>query len=112
MDIGRLDIDYSVQTGGKIIPGLNTYAWNTRKREKRFGIEQVVPNLDLFLDSSSSMPDPVSEISLPVLAGFVVSKKAHRKNSKVRAVNFSGVSQHSVAESSNNLTNVFENLVT
>lgn len=112
MDIDKLDIDYSVQTGGRIIPGVNTYAWNTRKREKKFGVEQVVPNLDLFLDSSGSMPDPTKGISLAVLAGFVVSKKAHRKNAKVRAVNFSGEGQHSTAESSNNLSNVFENLVT
>ena len=112
MDIGKLDIDYSASTGGRIIPGVNTYGWNTRKREARAGLEEVVPNLDIYLDSSYSMPNPVEQISLPVLAGFVVAKKAHRKGASIRSTNFSGDNQYSTQEMTRDLYKIFENLVT
>ncbi len=107
----RLDVPYSLQAGGRLIPGVNTYAWNTRRRETK-GLEEVVPNLDLYLDSSGSMLNPVHEISLPVLAGFVVAKKAHRKGVQIRATNFSGKNQYKTAGPSRNLREIFEVLVT
>lgn len=112
MGAERLDIDYSTQVGGKIIPGVNTYAWNTRRREAHGGFEEVIPDLDLYLDSSSSMPKPIEEISLPVLTGFVVAKKAHRKGAKVRATNFSGNGQSSTQDWTRDLSSIFGNLVT
>ena len=36
------------------------------------------------------MPNPIDQISLPVLASFVVAKKAHRKGANIRSTNFSG----------------------
>jgi len=74
--------------------------------------EEVVPDLDLYLDSSGSMPDPTKSISLPALAGFVVAKKAHRKGASVRATNFSGTGQTLTSKSSKgDLTPIFETLV-
>src|SRR3989344_5977343 len=112
MGVDRLDIDYSAQVGGKIIPGVNTYAWNTRKREVHGGLEEVVPNLDIYLDSSMSMPNPIEEISLPVLVGFVASKKALRKGAKVRVTIFSGNGQHATQEFTAEKQKIFENLTT
>ena len=112
MSIDALDIDYSASTGGRIIPGVNTYGWNTRKRETRGGMEEVVPNLDLYLDSSGSMPNPIDQISLPVLAGFVTAKKAHRRGASIRSTNFSGDKQFVTQEWTRELNKIFENLVT
>jgi len=111
MPLDKLDINYSSQVGGKLIPGVNTYAWNTRKRESKHGEEEVVPNLDLYLDSSSSMLNPTEEISLPVLAGFVVAKKAHKKNANIRSTNFSGNDQYKTQEWTRDLEKIYENLV-
>ena len=111
MGADRLDVDYSVTMGGKIIPGVTTYAWNTRKREIHGGLEEVVPNLDLYLDSSMSMPNPIETISLPVLAGFVVARKAQGKGAKIRSTNFSGNGQSETQEWTNDLQSVYENLV-
>lgn len=111
MGVDRLDIDYSLLNGGKIIPGVNTYAWNERRRERHGCFEEVVPNLELYLDTSMSMPNPVETISLPVLSGFVAAKKAHRKGASVKSVNFSGESQYKVQPWTRDLSKVFENLV-
>ena len=111
MGAEKLDVDYSVNSGGKIIPGVNTYLWKTRKRESHGGLEEIVPDLDLYLDSSMSMPNPVEIISLPVLAGFVVAKKAHRKGASIRSTNFSGNNQSETVGPTRNLDEVFRNLV-
>jgi len=107
----KLDVDYSVHVGGRIIPGVNTYSWLTRRREVHGGFEEIVPNLDLYLDSSGSMPNPTEYTSLPVLAGFVASKKAHRKGAYIRATNFSGNGQHTTQESTRDLEKVYKTLV-
>lgn len=107
----KLDVGYSVVRDGRVIPGVNTYSWKTRRREAFGGLEEVVPNLDIYLDSSSSMPNPIDEISLPVLAGFVAAKKAHRKGASIRSTNFSGNGQYQTQESTRDLNKIFENLV-
>lgn len=111
MGAEKLDINYSAQVGGKIIPGVNTYTWKTRKRETSGGLEEIVPDLDLYLDSSGSTPNPLEEISLLVLAGFVVAKKAHRKGASIRATVFSGKGQSETREATRDLYAVFEKLV-
>jgi hypothetical protein len=112
MDADKLDPYYSTTVGGRIIPGVNTYQWNTRMREARGGMEEVTPDCDLVIDSSGSTPNPTSDVSLFVLAGFVVAKKAHRKGAYVRATNFSGQGQFSTTGWTRNLESVFNELVT
>lgn len=111
MGVDKLDVDYSLLNGGKIIPGVNTYAWNERRRERHGGVEEVVPNLELYLDTSISMPNPIETISLPVLSGFVAAKKAHRKGASVKSVNFSGDGQYKIQPWTRDLNKIFENLV-
>ncbi|GEM_PF-2872821 len=112
LGIDKLDIDYSVMSGGRIIPGVNTYTWKTRQRQRYGGMEEIVPDLDIYLDSSSSLPNPIDHISLPVLAGFVVAKKAHRKGAKIRSTNFSGNNQSTTQETTRDLYAIYQNLVT
>ncbi len=111
MSIEQLDIYHSLQEGGRLIPGVNTYAWNNRRRET-YGLEEIIPNLDIYIDSSGTMPNPVEEISLPVLSGFVVAKKAHRKGAKIRATNFSGEGQFETQKMTRELYSIFKKLVT
>ena len=112
MGTEKLDIDYSVQGTGRILPGVGTYGWNSRTRQRHGGEEEVVPDLDIYMDSSMSMPDPCKTISLPVLAGFVAAKKAHRKGARVRATNFSAQGQSRTQDFTNDLASVFDVLVT
>jgi hypothetical protein len=111
MGAERLDVDYSVAMGGKIIPGVTTYMWNSRKREIHGGLEEVVPNLDLYLDTSMSMPNPNEIISLPVLASVVAAKKAHKKGSQIRTTVFSGNRQYKTQDWTNELNPHYENLM-
>lgn len=111
MGADLLDVGYSVQLGGRLIPGMTTYMWNTRKREISGGVEEVIPNIDIEIDSSSSMPNPVNEISLPVLAGFVAAKKAHRKGAKIRVTNFSGKGQSETQDWTRDLYAAYRKLV-
>ncbi len=108
--VNELDVEYSLTAGGGIIiPGVNTYMWNQRRRERR-GLEEIIPDIELYLDSSGSMPNPKEEISLPVLAGFVVARKAHRKGAKIKVTNFSGEGQHETVDWGRDLNKVFGNL--
>jgi len=111
MGIDKLDVDYSLVNGGRIIPGVNTYAWNERRRESHGGLEEVVPNLEIYLDSSGSMPNPTEVISLPVLSGFVVAKRANRKGALVSSTNFSGKGQYETQSWTRDLNKIFKNLV-
>ena len=112
MGTERLDIDYSVQGTGRILPGVGTYSWNSRSRQRHGGEEEVVPDLDIYMDSSLSMPDPCKTISLPVLAGFVAAKKAHRKGARIRATNFSAEGQVNTQDFTRDLPAVYDVLVT
>lgn len=112
MGAERIDIPYSTQvSGGRLIPGVNTYSWNSKPRTIKCGIEEVVPDLDFYLDSSMSMPDPTETISLPVLTGFVIAKKAHRKGAYLRSTNFSGDKQSTTQEWTRDLRSIYRNLV-
>src|SRR3989344_3134524 len=108
MGADKLDVEYSVTSGGRIIPSVTTYAWKSKKRKESL-IKENILNLDLYIDSSMSMPNPILEVSLPVLAGFVVSKMANKKGAKVSVTNFS--ENYIAQEPTKNLIDIFEKLV-
>ncbi len=108
MGADKLDVEYSLTSGGRIIPSITTYAWKCKKRKESL-IKENILNLDLYIDSSMSMPNPLFEVSLPVLAGFVVSKMAHKKGARISVTNFS--EDYIVQESTTNLSDVFEKIV-
>ncbi len=110
MGIHRLDIDYSTQVGGKLIPGVTTYTWKNRKREQK-GLENTILDFDIYIDASGTMTDPSNALSLGVLAGLVAARKAHKKGAKIRATVFSGDAQSSTQEWTRDLNAIYERLI-
>ncbi len=86
--VSNLDVQHTLMTSGAVLPGVTTKQWRSRTTTVRGGEQEVIPTLDLYLDSSGSMPNPVEETSLPVLAGFVAARRAIARG--VRSINYSG----------------------
>lgn len=102
-----LDVQQTLVTSGIVLPGVTTQKWQSRTTSVKGGEQECVPTLDILIDSSGSMPNPVETISLPVLAGFVAARRAKRQG--VRVVNY----WNSILEVSrtHDLTNVYNALV-
>lgn len=81
-----LDVQQTLVTSGVVVPGVTTQKWLSRTTSVKGGEQECVQTLDILIDSSGSMPNPVETISLPVLAGFVAARRAKRQG--VRVVNY------------------------
>lgn len=82
----------SVLQSPRVIPGLTTVQrlWGTSEgRESK--IEPI--DLDLYVDSSGSMPNPQQLISYPALAGAILCLSALRVGARVQATLWSGKNQ-------------------
>ena len=88
------DVDWteSVLISPRIIPGLTTVqrVWGT--------VEGAQPrkeplDLDLYVDSSGSMPNPQSAVSYLTLAGTIIALSALRAGARVQATLWSGTRQ-------------------
>ena len=88
--VTNLDVQHTIMTNGAVIPGVTTKQWRSRATTVKGGEEEVIPTLDLYIDSSGSMPDPTTEVSLPVLASFVAERRAVAAGVGVRVVNYAG----------------------
>ncbi len=86
--VGELDVQHSVLTSGVVVPGVTTQKWRSRTSTVKSGERECIPTLDILIDSSGSMPNPVEVVSLPVLAGFVAARRAQRQG--VRVLNYDG----------------------
>lgn len=88
------EIDWlgSVIVSPRVIPGLTTvrrrYGQTEGHRHARIPVD-----LDLYVDSSGSMPNPQQRISYPALAGAVIVLSALRAGSRVQATLWSGARQ-------------------
>lgn len=84
-----LDLQYTIQTSGKAIPGVTTVKW---KYKETIGFKEgeQPPNLYIILDSSGSMINPNTQISPAVLGAMVAAHSARNVNAKVAVKNFSG----------------------
>lgn len=75
-----------------VIPGLTTvqrvYGYDRAKQTRPEPID-----LDLYVDSSGSMPDPARHISYPALAGAIITISALRAGARVQATLWSGKHQ-------------------
>ena len=111
MGADRLDIDYSTQIAGKLIPGVTTYTWKHRKRERKNGLEDVIPDVDIYLDGSGSTQNPLEKLSLFALTVFVVARKAHKKGAKIRITIFSGDGQYDTQEWTRDLNAIYEKAI-
>ena len=85
-DIEKLDLAYSLQQG-LLIPGETTYQWHAQDNPTI--VSQSYRDLFICLDSSTSMPDPSRELSIPVVASLALSRSAHRRGAQAAALTFS-----------------------
>lgn len=82
----------SVLVSPRVVPGVTT-------RQRFWGVEEGTPpqvepiDLDLYIDSSGSMPDPRRSLSYLALAGAIVTLSALRAGSAVQATLWSGPGQ-------------------
>jgi hypothetical protein len=79
----------SMMVSPQIIPGLTTVqrVWGTSEGSN----ETVEPvDLDVYVDSSGSMPNPQVQLSYPALAGAIIAMSALRAGSAVQATLWSG----------------------
>jgi hypothetical protein len=87
--LDELDGLQSVLTSPRVIPGLTTV-------RRQYGLEparapeRLPVDLDLYVDSSGSMPNPRQHISYPSLAGAVIALSALRAGSRVQVTLWSG----------------------
>lgn len=87
--LDALDWLHSVTLSPRPIPGLTTVrrTWNTQADST----PRTVPvDLDLYVDSSGSMPNPQQATSWPALAGAIVALSALRAGASVQATLWSG----------------------
>jgi len=94
-ELQHLDVEASLYTYGSIIPGETTLQ---RKREQGVSGQRAQTYLDVLLviDSSGSMPDPSSELSIPIISALSLAHSALKRRAKVGVVNFS--SNYTVTE--------------
>jgi hypothetical protein len=88
------DLDWfqSVMMSPTVFPGLTTVQRVWGSSEGPDPAEQPV-DLDIYVDSSGSMPDPTTTLSYPALAGAIVCLSALRAGSAVQATLWSGPGQ-------------------
>ena len=80
------DIDW-VQTAvreGNPLPGINTVAWEYGYEPEPIGMEPFPVDLDLYIDTSGSMPDPKQSMSHIALGAFIFAMSVLRQGGAVR----------------------------
>src|SRR5262249_13965300 len=87
----------SVMISPRVVPGMTTVqrVWGTTEGQepKREPID-----LDLYVDSSGSMPNPQHITSYPALAGAILCLSALRAGARVQATLWSGTKQFTTTE--------------
>lgn len=84
----KLDIRYTLQTHGIVIPGVTARKWRYAK-SKGFREGDNPPDLYIIFDSSGSMINPTSQISPAVVGGMAAAHSALNVGAKVAVMNFS-----------------------
>ena len=82
----------SVLVSPRIVPGMTTVqrVWGTTEGRAP---ERVPLDLDLYVDSSGSMPNPQRTVSYLTLAGAIIAMSALRAGARVQATLWSGKNQ-------------------
>ncbi len=88
------EIDWLATLGrhGLAVPGLNLERRTWLPDDPRPG-DHVTPWIELYVDCSGSMPDPVAHFNPGILAGFVLVEAALRAGGRCRTVTYSHVHQ-------------------
>jgi hypothetical protein len=90
--IEEIDWLYSVALSPRPIPGLTTVRRHL-ERDPGCEREQVPVDLDIYVDSSGSMPNPQQRVSYLALAGAIIALSALRAGAAVQATLWSGKAQ-------------------
>ncbi|CAN5427019.1 hypothetical protein BH10PSE17_BH10PSE17_23340 [soil metagenome] len=88
----EFDALQSVLMSPRVIPGVTTVRRQYGQEPGR-QLERRPVDLDLYVDSSGSMPNPQQRISYPSLAGAVIALSALRSGSRVQVTLWSGKQQ-------------------
>lgn len=93
----NLDAVASVQYSPHVIPGLTTLERVYGTSEGTLPEKQPL-DLDLYVDSSGSMPNPQVNVSYPALAGTIICLSALRAGARVQATLWSGANQFQMTD--------------
>lgn len=87
-----LDVFQSLMLSPRLVPGITTVqrVWGTERGRTP---ERIPFDLDLYVDSSGSMPNPQVQISYLTLAGAIMALSALRVGARVQATLWSGKNQ-------------------
>lgn len=88
----NFDVVSSVMYSPHVIPGLTTLERVYGTSEGSLPEKQPL-DLDLYVDSSGSMPNPQVNVSYPALAGAIIALSALRVGARVQATLWSGARQ-------------------
>jgi len=90
--LDELDGLQSVLQSPRVIPGLTTVR-RLYGREQGYVVERQPVDLDMYVDSSGSMPNPQVNVSYLSLAGAIIALSALRTGSRVQVTLWSGKEQ-------------------
>jgi hypothetical protein len=107
----RLDLPYTLYTGGKAVPTLTTKQWEKVPLDV-VARRKTPPDVIIILDASGSMTNPTSEVANAVLAGFVMARSAGNLGAKVGLVVYSDQQRSLVVNPTWEISRVEEGLVT
>lgn len=91
-DLADVDWTGTVTASPVVVPGMTTVRRDVH-REDPVREERLPVDLDLYLDSSGSMPDPAVRRAPIALAGAVLALSALRSGARVQATTWSGPQQ-------------------
>lgn len=86
--IESIDWFSSLTRGGPPIPGYTLHKRTWLPADPVAG-DRVVPWIELYVDMSGSMPDPVQRLNHSILAGFILVDAATEAGGRVRVVQYS-----------------------
>jgi len=110
-DLEEADWRASLLRSGLLVPGVTTVKRDKEEEPVRESPDRP-PWLEIYIDSSGSMPDPREEFSHLAFAGFLLGRTAIQAGSKVRIVQYSGAGQiKAMKEFSSSLRVVFQALL-
>jgi len=95
--IEALDVFQSLALSPRLVPGITTVqrVWGTERGRTP---DRIPFDLDLYVDSSGSMPNPQVQISFLTLAGAIVALSALRVGARVQATLWSGKNQFTITD--------------
>lgn len=91
-ELGKLDWMATLTTSGVAVPGQTTVQ-RTFFADDPIKGQKISPWIELYVDSSGSMPHPVQQMNPQVLAAFALLAAAQQAQGRVRVVQFSGSKQ-------------------